>query len=753
MSKIIHNKRSNDYEQEPIPVLLPLSPSVVVTHLKACQNLVRDHVQEAFDHYISSILEAFEIAVDKARSNQETTDFMDVQRRVKRAAPDLKHYYCGYYLEGFVKFSKKTLHTSVSSPEDVAEEDLSILGNEELEETIAITSITQRTDTYFAEPIWALNQRFSILNNGEPVTDAGNPLSPVQFCDALRRALKYVELTPNAKLIAYKVFDLQLISLYRRVARDVNDYLKQQGILPNLQYTLPRGRAPESYLHEDGDSFGRRSDDYGPSSGEEPNPEAPPEQYQGELMQAIRGLHQQIQYVNTNATQNLAPVSSEQLVQAIQLLQASKDQGSLLEGAQPNSLQPLNIQDSVKELTDQVSSEGENAEVEKQDMQTIEVVGMVFEYMLDDDNIPDSVKAILSYLHTPFLKIAFVDPGFFDRAEHPARVLLNTLADAGSQWVSNDGSSQFEMYEKIKELVNRLLKGFDGDIKLITTLLFEFSTYIKKVSRKQELTERRAKEKAEGEDKLREVKLKVNDEVRARTTGHELPSAILLLFLQPWSDYLTFILLRHGVDSDKWITGLALIEDVVWCIEPKHSLEEQNLLREKVFSVKDGLNQGFKVIGFDASKAAKLIEAFDSMTDMALLRQKAEPAPAPMRDELERIAAERAGNAVPEEKEVSPEELQMVESLKMIEFGTWFEFDGGKRLKVAWYNGRTSHYMLVDQMGKRVDMLSGLSMARKMISGDAKIISGSSKPFFERALENIYHKLHQKAEDLQPGVH
>jgi len=93
----------------------------------------------------------------------------------------------------------------------------------------------------------------------------------------------------------------------------------------------------------------------------------------------------------------------------------------------------------------------------------------------------------------------------------------------------------------------------------------------------------------------------------------------------------------------------------------------------------------------------------------------------------------------------------MVESLKMIEFGTWFEFEGGKRLKVAWYNARTSHYMLVDQMGKRVDMMSGLNLARQMIGSKAKIISGSSKPFFERALENIFHKLNEKAEAIKPG--
>ena len=82
----------------------------------------------------------------------------------------------------------------------------------------------------------------------------------------------------------------------------------------------------------------------------------------------------------------------------------------------------------------------------------------------------------------------------------------------------------------------------------------------------------------------------------------------------------------------------------------------------------------------------------------------------------------------------------------MIEFGTWFEFEGGRRLKVAWYNARTSHYMLVDQMGKKAAMKSGLDIARDMIKKQAKIISGSSKPFFERALENIFQKLNAQAE-------
>ena len=752
MSKLIRDTHNAPSSEMP-PALLPLSPSAIITHLKSCQRLAQDHVERGFDVFLRSLFDAYDLEVDKARSNKESTEMMGIQRAVRKNAADLKHYFTGYYLEGFVKFSKKKLSTAIGSSDvtAVSEGDLSIVDNEDLEETIAISSITQRVDTYFAEPLWALNQRFSILNNGEPVTESSNPVSPIQFCDALRRSLKLVELNPRAKIIAYKVFDLQLLSLFKLVCEDINGYLKQQGILPNLKFTLPKGDAPRSYLAEDNDEFGRRAEDYGIER-VSPNPESSPDQYQAELVSAIRGLHQQLRAEAAASVAVSGPVyDSQQLLSAIASLQTEAVPLTQAGAVTPAELTPVDISDVVAHLKSQLAEGGEtDAAVGRSDMETIDLVGMVFEYMLNDENIPDTVKTLLSYLHTPFLKVAFIDPDFFERTEHPARVLLNTLADAGAKWVSNDGTSQFDIYDQIKGMVNQVLKEFDNDIKVITSLLFEFNSYVKKVSRKQELTEKRAKEKAEGENKLREMKLKVNDEVRSRIRGRELPSAVLLLLLQPWSDYLTFVLLRHGEQSERWVDGVHLVDDVLWCIDHKADDSEKVEQRERLSAILESLKSGFEMIGYEASKGEKLLESFCSMCELAQKSLPAEPAPEPMRNELERIAAEKAGQHVHEDEEVTPEEAQMVESLKMIEFGTWFEFEGGKRLKVAWYNGRTSHYMLVDQMGKRVDMESGLALARKMIAGTAKIISGSSKPFFERALENIYHKLNEKAEAIQP---
>ena len=205
--------------------------------------------------------------------------------------------------------------------------------------------------------------------------------------------------------------------------------------------------------------------------------------------------------------------TNQQLVGALQSMQ---EQIINIRQATADVLQPLNVAQITEQLTEELAKESPDGAVEADDMHVIELVGMLFDYMLSDDCLPDNVKALLSYLHTPYLKMAFLDAEFFEQSEHPARLLLNNLAEAGVRWVANDGTSQFDIYDKIKGTVSRVLEEFKDDVRLFAELLVDFSSYTKKVLRRQELMEKRAMEKVHGEEKLREVKIRVNNEVRKR---------------------------------------------------------------------------------------------------------------------------------------------------------------------------------------------------------------------------------------------
>ncbi|BFM10264.1 hypothetical protein R50072_04170 [Simiduia litorea] len=788
----------------------------VIERLKACQKIVVEASKTQLVEFMKQFSEALNGLVSEAKTDQERSKANELLREFNEKQEVLERYFCGYLGEGFIKFKNKTLSTETGE-EKYNGDMLSLVENADLEETIAIASITRRADAQVSEAMWALNQRFAMLNGGDKVEDKGNPISPVQFCESLRKALRKLELNTKAKILAYKQFDLHFIPGLVDLMGEVNSYFIESGVLPNLRYTpgasshagggsVGAGAAPVDYE----ESFEGVADEavmqsavpdmagqpmspnmgripgftspvsHGPAQA--PDPSLPTQQYQAGLVGAIRGLQNQLgapqqaagyaqqpmqgapvqgapiqgasspmqgQPIQGAAVRQAVVYSNHQLVSALQNLQtqatAVTRQFMHADDGAVAPMQPAMIAQVERDLTQKLREQSEDGTVDGKDMHTIDLVGMLFEYMLSDDNLPDSVKALLSYLHTPFLKLAFIDKDFFEETEHPARLLLNNMAEAGTQWVSNDGSSQYEIYPKIKAIVSRVLEEFKNDVRLFAELLLEFSSYTKKIARRQELMERRATEKVQGEEKLREVKIRVNQEIRARTDGLELPSAVLLLLLQPWSDYLAFVLLRYGDESESWTRALTAVDDILWSILPKEASAERARQMDLHDSLLDVIETGFETIGYDQAKGKKLIEALVSLQKMALQSKRVEVAPAPMRDKLETMAAEKAGHTDFGKDKATPEEERMVENLKMIEFGTWFELEGGKRLKVAWYNSKTLHYMLVDQMGKKVAMKSGLELAREMLSGAAKVIAGSTKPFFERALENIFHSLNSKA--------
>ncbi|OZY83900.1 cell division protein FtsZ [Cellvibrio mixtus] len=781
-----------------------MSEQLTIEYLKHCRDLTRGFAYRVFPNFWREWCKQILEVAEQAKSNKDQVALYEIQNLLNAVQQAAEQEFCQHLANGYVKFKNKSLNT-LTGEERFSGDILSLVEHSDLEETIAITSITHRADNFFAENLWALQQRLALLNDGEKIDERTNPASPVQFCEALRKVLTNLDVDVKTKIIGYKLFDQDVIGVLGELYDELNDYLIRQNLLPNLRFVVAQEKSEpvreeaiqdgpfeqhqtESELQQqalDAQQHQRRASDKLLSGALNPNDI----QYQNSLLNAIRLLQTHVTQLMpaiqasgftgtiaqggapaansapanapVAATPNTPPAqlqvyNSNQLVGVLEQMQGQayhlSQQALADHDSGPVAIPVQTVADVSRQMMQQIASENVNGAVEASDMQTIDLVGMLFEYMLSDDHLPDSVKALLSYLHTPFLKIAFIDKGFFEQPEHPARVLLNSLAEAGVRWVSNDGSDQYDIFTKIKTTVFRLLHEFKNDVRIFAELLIEFNAYTNNVARRQELMERRALEKAQGEEKLREAKLQVNHEVRSRTDNREMPSAILLLLLQPWSDYLSFVLLRYGDKSESWARALKAIDDLLWSLEPKTTQQDKVAQMELQEPLRALLERGFETIGYEQAKGRKLLDAVASLQRMALLSRKAEPAPAPMRSKLELLAAEKAGHSSAQQQPVSTEEAKIVDSLKMVEFGTWFEFGGGKRLKVAWYNKKTQHYMLVDQQGRKVSLAAGLQLARDMIAGRAKIIAGSTKPFFERALENIYHTLNERADNLKTGA-
>lgn len=748
-----------------------LSAAQVERCLKLCTNAAQDYLLQNFPAFWGEWIASIEKREQHARSNKEQVALAEITKQLQASGNACITQYQKYLKQSFADFAAQQLHVASGQERFNQNIGLSLVDNAELEETIAITSISHRADAQFAESLWALNQRLALVNGGRKIDERSNPVSPIQFCDSLRRVLQSLNLDARIKVLGYKQFEQAVIKPVGGLYQSLNELLMAEGILPNLRYSAsgadteaapantagaadPEASASEPSTETSPERRGRRATDQLVA----PGAAGDPQQYQQGLVSAIRLLQTHLGGAVSSAPVtsgapaalvesggSAAGATSAPVVGAIQVLQAQMAQSTQsLQQAEAGDIQPFAVAAVSEQLAAELQKQGAG-DVLNDDMNTIELVGLVFAYILNDEQLPDSVKALLSYLHTPVLKLAFIDKEFFDNVDHPARLLLNQMAEAGSRWVSNDGTSQYNIFEKIKTTVFHVLEYFENDVKVFAEALMEFSSYARNVSRRQELMEKRALEKARGEEKLREAKIRVNSDVSACIDGKALPSPILLLLLLPWSDYLSFIILRYGADSDSYQQALGVAGQLLWSIEPK-SLEADRVRQIEVQGdLLHTLQSGFETIGYEQNKSRKLLDAVSSLQRLALKSRQVEPAPETMRSKLEKMAAEKAGQVKQDDRPLTQEEAQLIEKLKLIEFGTWLENDKGQRIKVAWYNHKTMHYMLVDQQGRKVSMTSAKHLAREMIAGKLRVIAGSAKPFFERALENIYHSLNARA--------
>lgn len=778
-SRLIKEKQSSGSDSysgnEAKQVSAPLTNALVLKYLKYCQKASLALSEQAFDDFFTLWFKAFDRDVERARSNQEAMEFSATQRNLKTKGPELKRYFCGYFSEGFVKFSKKTLDTRIDTDnEQDTNNELSLLDNQVLEETIAISSITHRADAYFSESLWALNQRLSVLNNGEPVTEVSNPVAPVQLCDALRRALRLLKVDVKIKIMAFKAFDRQIDSLVQKLLETCNNYLQQQGILPNLKYKLSSEEKDKtqdklSNVDTSSEAFEQLKDYLG-------------EGHEQQLIHSIRRLHKRVSEeklisketssligdqpsIELNANVTLDPSDNSQVISdqatatAADLLKAinnlrQKTHDNMDEKISQDSIdlsKPADIDNVAAQIKENLKNSTQKTKVAQYDIQTIDLVGLLFEYMLNEEQLPDRVKTLLSHLHTPFLKIAFLDVHFFEHEEHPARLLLNALTDAGCKWIDAQSKIEFDIYNNIKLIVNRILKTQENEVKVVAECLLSFRSEIKQLTRKQELMEKRAKEKAEGEDKLRQAKQRVNTEIKRRIKDKELPSVILLFLIKVWSDYLSFVILRYGRMSKTWENALLLMDDLLWACELKNNKQEQLRQYELQAVLIDSIQKGLDSISFSKNKTENVVDALSGVFKKVNNKLEAEVALPQEREALIQQANKMAGEAVPVMEPTTVEESALIENLNMIEFGTWLEYSDGTRLKIAWYNAHTTQYMLVNQMGKRQEMITALALAREMIAQKVKVISGSAKPFFERALENILERLNAQSEQLSAG--
>ncbi|MGG2395790.1 DUF1631 domain-containing protein [Pseudomonas sp. SH1-B] len=735
--------------------------------VQACRKLVMNRLAEHLNGVFGQVDDTLFECAEKAENNKVQTLFFDNMREIRRQRPQIERSYHQKIATNFSDFLEGKLQSQV--PAELDSEQLELVQNEDYEETLQVTNMVSRVKARCTQPLFALEQRLALLNNGQKLGEDNNPFGPQAIAQAFREALAPCPFPLQIKTILYMLFDRHVMQSLDSLYGALNQRLIDAGVLPNLKYSAqvsPSISRPEPAKT---DTAPAKPQPAGTPVAKAPSAEpalldldlsAPPPSDPSALFSGLSSLLDEHRHGHpdapllggTRSIVSFSPREASRTYSASELLAALNrmQQQSAHELAQrlhkPQAVEGLKA-DLQQQLEAHSSLPGDSR-VSDQEADVIDLVGMLFDFILDDENLPDACKTALSHLHTPYLKIALLDKALFTQHYHPARRLLNTMAQAGVLYGSE--GDERGLLAKMQWVVERVIHGFTGDLALFDSLIDEFNEYVDTLRHKVELRERRAVEAAKGRDRLLGAREQALEIIHQCVAQRDLPAIIRNFLELTWADVLVFVLLRHGEQSDEWKRASEVAEQLAWSGTPLEEDDKQRLQELRVPMLSD-LRKGLELLGgYHEDGIRRLLQDLVACQHAVQAKQPqlaAQLTPTLPESPLGAMLGEDADLArqAPSRSTLSARAQSLAKELANVEFGTWFEFvsNGQSRvLKLSWFSPTTHNYMFVDNSGQRVAIKPLTLLASEMEKGLARIVTPErATPLVDRALTAIYRVL------------
>jgi len=728
-------------------------PAAVVSVRDKVAVQLRQAMQALFDNADDTL---FEMA-DRAGNNAEQSAYFEAMRDLRLKRKNIERDFLQKVFEQFAKLGQYEIGRA-SPLGAVSYDNLTLVQNDELEEAVALDAMVAKVMSRDGIALGHLTTRFNKLVS-KKVEDKTNPLGPRLLCEAFLEACQGLGVEIKVKLIILKLFDKYVLAEAEHLYAEANQTLIALGVLPELK-NVPLRRPPQRTASSQG---GAAASDTGPVE------QGATQYLDSESQAAFSALQDLLSQVRGSAAaparavpSDAVPITSSDLMRLLSHLQSHLP---------AQTIDEIDVRQHLDHLLTRVSSKsGRSRVVGQVDEDVINLVSMLFEFILDDRTLPDSLKALIGRMQIPMLKVAVLDKTFFSRGSHPARRLLNEIASAALGWGEQTDGQRDYLYQKIEQVVMRLLNDFVDDPAIFSELLDEFIAFTGDERRRSDLLEQRTRDAEEGRARAELARQDVEQVLNERLLGRTLPEVVVRLLQEAWSKVLLLTCLKHGTASSEWSAALATMDDLIWSVEPHDDPDSRLRLLEMVPQLLKSLREGLASAAFDPFSTGEFFSRLEGLHVQAFQRYKQaeERRVAALDDDLPLldepldapVAAPPAAPAmvavVAEIVLATPEEARVVEpeevladddvSLRRVDdlrVGSWVEIQEDEehklRCKLAAVIRPSCRYIFVNRTGMKVLEKTRMSLALEFHRNAVRLLDDAL--LFDRALESVIGNL------------
>ena len=533
-----------------------------------------------------------------------------------------------------VKFSSR-MDLDISSTLDFG--NLRLIEEDDLEAIIAMEGMIAHARNTDIEQYLCYTTRLDKLIPQTKIDESNDPMDPGQIGEAFKNALQPSGLRPNALRLAYRYFNNKVFHGLETVLVQANAILVGHGILPELdiaarsrEATKNKRGKPRSKTDPVERAFSKGDEE--PSRSSSRNKEI------FSIMQRLMHISASTEgavaasnaggasAVGAAAPSSVAPMSNvaawgslqsgimvgEQKVEVVAgdklIGLLSSLENNMATGIEPVSGSKADLSEIIAQQLKALSDKQTLQAIDSTSTDIISVVNLLYQAIWEDASVPVPIKELIGRTQITVLKIALQDPGFFDSDEHPARVLLHTLAISGISWTETDGVADDPLYVKMQEVITRLIAEGSNKPELIEEILEDFRDFERRQLLEAQAVENRLKDADERTERLEEVRLYARQKIEERILDSETPGIVKEFLLIKFHKFLVHVILREGPGGASWKPIMNTIDVLLWTVDGERSsadLERFNRIKSRLLM---NLGKALEVAGFKKKEINKSLK-------------------------------------------------------------------------------------------------------------------------------------------------
>ncbi len=372
---------------------------------------------------------------------------------------------------------------------------------------------------------------------------------------------------------------------------------------------------------------------------------------------------------------------------------------------------PLNLVPHIRTaIADQITNPADKI--------TVDVIALLFDYIFRDPSIPDSLRALFSRLQVPIVKVALLDRTFFSDRAHPARLLLDHLAE-GAVGAQNDDAYRTAFEAEATRVIDAICRDFEIDVTAFNTADAELAAFIEAEraqateAMKPDVDAALAAEEQEADRSFTRAL------VRDKLAGLDLPFEVRSFAETTWADFLARLRAHYGEDSPHWQMGVATLDEMLWSIVAKERAGQKARLTKMIPGLVRNLRAGLKSESVPEERAEQFLKTLYDLHIAAI-----------------KPPVEEAQPELPPPPILSHAITNVHDYVSEMPTGTWLAFRRGEETvnaRLAWVSPMRTKYIFTSRARRRAFVYSPEELAYQLGSGKAALVV-EPVPLFDRAV-------------------